>query len=271
MIAKLMNGKELAQKVREKLKLEVKSLKRTPGLTVVLVGENPASLIYVKNKVKYANEIGIKSEVVKFPDDVSEKKLLSFIERLNKSKKVNGILVQLPLPKHIDEFKIVNSIKPEKDVDGFTVYNKGLLSLGKPEIVACTPLGIMKMFEAYNVKISGKVAVVVGRSNIVGKPMAQLLLNNDATVIQCHSKTKNLAEITSKADILISAVGKKKLITGKHVKDGAVVVDVAMVRDEKNKRWLGDVDFEAVSKKASLITPVPGGVGPMTIAMLLKN
>ena len=271
MVFKLIDGKKLAEKVRNRLKLEVATLKKSPKLVVVLVGDNPASQIYVKNKEKYAGEVGIKSEVIRLASDVKQEKLLRIIKKLNKDKKVNGILVQLPLPKHIDEFDVINAIAPEKDVDGFTVYNKGLLSVGKPSMVPCTPLGIMEMFKEYKVKLDGKLAVVVGRSNIVGKPMAQLLLNNNATVIQCHSKTKNLSDITSKADILISAVGKKKLITEKYVKDKAVVIDVAMVRDEKNKKWVGDVDFEKVSKKASLITPVPGGVGPMTIAMLLQN
>ncbi len=271
MVVKLIDGKKLAEKVRNKLKLEVKSLKKKPKLTVILVGSDTASQIYVKNKHKYAMEVGIESDIIKLSKDISEDKLLKIIKKLNKNKKVNGILVQLPLPKHINEFNVINAINPEKDVDGFTIYNKGLLSIGKPNLVPCTPLGIMEMFKEYKVKLSGKLAVVVGRSNIVGKPMAQLLLNNDATVIQCHSKTKNLSEITSKADILISAVGKKGFISDKFVKSGAVVIDVAMVRDEKNKKWFGDVNFEKVSKKASLITPVPGGVGPMTIAMLLKN
>ena len=271
MVTKLIDGKKLAEKVRNKLKLEVKSLKKKPKLSVILVGDDSASKIYVKNKQKYAVEIGIESEVIKLDNSVSEDKLLKIIKKLNKNKKVSGILVQLPLPKHINEFNVINSINPEKDVDGFTIYNKGLLSIGKPNLVPCTPLGIMEMLKEYKVKLAGKLAVVIGRSNIVGKPMTQLLLNNDATVIQCHSKTKNLSEITSKADILITAVGKKGLITDKFVKNGAVVVDVAMVRDEKNKRWFGDVNFDKVSKKTILITPVPGGVGPMTIAMLLQN
>ena len=267
----LIDGKKLAEKVRNKLKSEIKSLKKAPKLTVVLVGDDPASKIYVKNKQKYALEIGMKSEVIKLDKDIKEEKLLKLIKKLNKDKKVNGILVQLPLPKHINEFDIINAISSEKDVDGFTVYNKGLLAIGKQNFVPCTPLGIMEMLKAYKINVVGKTACVIGRSNIVGKPMAQLLLNNDATVVQCHSKTKNLADITSKADIIISAVGKKNLVTEKHIKDGAVVIDVAMIHDEKNKKWLGDVNFATVSKKASFITPVPGGVGPMTIAMLLKN
>ncbi len=271
MTAKLIDGKKLAEKVRQRLKIVVKSLKKKPKLVVVLVGDNPASQIYVKNKQKYALEVGIESDVIRLDKTVEEKKLLKIIKKLNKDKKVNGILVQLPLLSHINEFDVINAISPQKDVDGFSVYNKGLLSIGKDALVPCTPLGIMEMFKEYKINLKGKLAVVVGRSNIVGKPMAQLLLNNDATVIQCHSKTKNLSDITSKADILISAVGKKNLITEKYVKDGAIVIDVAMIRDEKNKKWLGDVNFEKVSKKASFITPVPGGVGPMTIAMLLQN
>ena len=271
MTFKLIDGKKLAEKVRNKLKLEVKTFRKKPKLTVILVGDNPASQIYVRNKQKYAIEIGMESEVIRLGADISEEKLLKIINKLNKNKKVNGILVQLPLPKHINEFNVINAISSEKDVDGFTIYNKGLLSIGKPNLVPCTPLGIIEMLKAYKVDLKGKLAVVVGRSNIVGKPMAQLLLNNDATVIQCHSKTKKLNEITSKADIIISAVGKRNLISEKSVKNGAVVIDVAMIRDEKNKRWLGDVNFDKVSKKASLITPVPGGVGPMTIAMLLQN
>ena len=271
MTSNLIDGKKLAEKVRKNLKKEIDGFKKKPELVVILVGENPSSQIYVRNKIRYAKEVGIKSDVIKFSDDVSEKHLLKTIEKLNKNKKVSGILVQLPLPKHIDEFKVINCIKPEKDVDGFTVKNKGLLMLKKPRLVPCTPLGIMDILKSNKVNVAGKLAVVVGRSDIVGKPMAQLLLNSDATVVQCHSKTKNLSDVTSKADILISAVGKRNLITGKHVKNGAVVIDVAMIRDEKNKKWIGDVNFEQVSKKAKLITPVPGGVGPMTVAMLLKN
>lgn len=271
MTAKIIDGKKTAQKIRSELKLEIQNLKIKPELRVILVGNNPASQIYVKNKEKYASEVGIKSETIRLPEDITEEKLLKQIKKLNKNKHINGILVQLPLPSHINEFSVINAIAPEKDVDGFTIYNKGLLSIGKPALTPCTPLGIIELLKQYKIKIASKNAVVIGRSNIVGKPMAQLLLNEDATVTICHSKTKNLAEITSNADILISAVGKPKFIGKKYVKKDATVIDVAMNRDTKNNRWVGDVDFDNVSKVAKFITPVPGGVGPMTIAMLLKN
>ena len=271
MTAKIIDGKKTAQKIRSELKLEIQNLKIKPELRVILVGNNPASQIYVKNKEKYASEVGIKSETIRLPEDITEEKLLKQIKKLNKDKHINGILVQLPLPSHINEFSVINAIAPEKDVDGFTIYNKGLLSIGKPALTPCTPLGIIELLKQYKIKIASKNAVVIGRSNIVGKPMAQLLLNEDATVTICHSQTKNLAEITSNADILISAVGKPKFIGKKYVKKDATVIDVAMNRDTKNNRWVGDVDFDNVSKVAKFITPVPGGVGPMTIAMLLKN
>lgn len=271
MAFKLLNGKDVAKKIRNTLKSEIEKLKKKPNLTVVLVGNNPASLIYVKNKEKYANEVGMKSEVIKLPENTTEEKLLKLIKKLNKDKKVNGILVQLPLPKQINEFNIINAISPLKDVDGFTVENKGLLSIGKPNLVPCTPLGILELLKFYNIKIEGKNVVVVGRSNIVGKPISQLLLNENATVITCHSYTKNLKDITTKADILISAVGKENLITKNHVKENSVVIDVAMIRDVKNNCWKGDVKFNEVAPKTKFITPVPGGIGPMTIAMLLQN
>lgn len=271
MTAKIIDGKKTAQEIRSELKREIQNLKIKPKLRVILVGNNPASQIYVKNKEKYASEVGIKSETIRLPEDITEEKLLKQIKKLNKDKHINGILVQLPLPSHINEFSVINAIAPEKDVDGFTIYNKGLLSIGKPALTPCTPLGIIELLKQYKVNIASKNAVVIGRSNIVGKPMAQLLLNEDATVTICHSKTKNLAEITANADILISAVGKPKFIGKKYVKKGATVIDVAMNRDTKNNRWIGDVDFDNVSKVAKFITPVPGGVGPMTIAMLLKN
>lgn len=271
MAFKLLNGKDVAKKIRNTLKSEIEKLKKKPNLTVVLVGNNPASLIYVKNKEKYANEVGMKSEVMKLPENTTEEKLLKLIKKLNKDKKVNGILVQLPLPKQINEFNIINAISPLKDVDGFTVENKGLLSIGKPNLVPCTPLGILELLKFYNIKIEGKNVVVVGRSNIVGKPISQLLLNENATVTTCHSYTKNLKDITTKADILISAVGKENLITKNHVKENSVVIDVAMIRDVKNNCWKGDVKFNEVAPKTKFITPVPGGIGPMTIAMLLQN
>ena len=271
MTAKIIDGKKTAQEIRSELKREIQNLKIKPELRVILVGNNPASQIYVKNKEKYASEVGIKSETIRLPEDITEEKLLKQIKKLNKDKHINGILVQLPLPSHINEFSVINAIAPEKDVDGFTIYNKGLLSIGKPALTPCTPLGIIELLKQYKVNIASKNAVVIGRSNIVGKPMAQLLLNEDATVTICHSKTKNLAEMTANADILISAVGKPKFIGKKYVKKGATVIDVAMNRDTKNNRWVGDIDFDNVSKVAKFITPVPGGVGPMTIAMLLKN
>lgn len=271
MTAKIIDGKKTAQEIRSELKREIQNLKIKPELRVILVGNNPASQIYVKNKEKYASEVGIKSETIRLPEDITEEKLLKQIKKLNKDKHINGILVQLPLPSHINEFSVINAIAPEKDVDGFTIYNKGLLSIGKPALTPCTPLGIIELLKQYKVNIASKNAVVIGRSNIVGKPMAQLLLNENATVTICHSKTKNLAEMTANADILISAVGKPKFIGKKYVKKGATVIDVAMNRDTKNNRWVGDVDFDNVSKVAKFITPVPGGVGPMTIAMLLKN
>lgn len=271
MTAKIIDGKKTAQEIRSELKREIQNLKIKPELRVILVGNNPASQIYVKNKEKYASEVGIKSETIRLPEDITEEKLLKQIKKLNKDKHINGILVQLPLPSHINEFSVINAIAPEKDVDGFTIYNKGLLSIGKPALTPCTPLGIIELLKQYKVNIASKNAVVIGRSNIVGKPIAQLLLNEDATVTICHSKTKNLAEMTANADILISAVGKPKFIGKKYIKKGATVIDVAMNRDTKNNRWVGDVDFDNVSKVAKFITPVPGGVGPMTIAMLLKN
>ncbi len=271
MTINIIDGKNTAKKIRENLEKEISLLKKQPKLVVILIGNNSASEIYVKNKEKYANEVGIISEVIKLPNTTTENKVLSIIKKLNKNKKVNGILVQLPLPKQINEFNVINAISPDKDVDGFTIYNKGLLSLDKPNLVPCTPLGIIELLKQYKVKIEGKKAVVIGRSNIVGKPMAQLLLQENATVTICHSKTKNLKDITNTADILISAVGKPNLITKNHIKENAIVIDVAMNRDTKNNRWIGDVKFDEVSKKAKLITPVPGGVGPMTIAMLLQN
>ncbi len=272
MSAKLLNGKELAKELREELALEIKKLKAVPKLAVILVGDNPASEIYVRNKQKFAREVGIEPELIRLGAKTSKQKLMLAIEELNNNKLINGILVQLPLPPQLDEFDVINAISPEKDVDGFTVISKGLLSIGSDEGFApCTPLGIIKMLEHYKINIDGKRAVVIGRSNIVGKPMAQMLLNKNATVTMAHSKTKNLKDITKEADIIVSAVGQLNLITAKHIKDGAVVIDVAMIRDEANKTWLGDVKFDEVSQKAKFITPVPGGVGPMTVACFLSN
>ncbi len=271
MTAKLLDGKKVASLIRAKIKKEIEKLKIKPKLTVILIGDDSASQIYVKNKQKFATEVGIESEIIKLPTKTTETKLLKIIDNLNNDKSVNGILVHLPLPSHINELKVINKISPKKDVDGFTVISKGVLSIGKNTFIPCTPFGIVELLKHYKIKIEGKNTVIVGRSNIVGKPLANLLLNMDATVTVCHSKTKNLKDITNKADIFISAVGKKNLITKDHIKKGAIVIDVAILRDEKTKTWVGDLKFDEVSKKASFITPVPGGIGPMTVAHLLKN
>ena len=277
MVAKLLDGKKTSAKYVESFKSLIERVKlkykKVPKLTVILVGENPASLIYVKNKQKRCEEIGISSEVIRLKKEVSQKKLLEVISKLNKDKKVNGVLVQLPLPSHIDEEIIINAVSPEKDVDGFNVINKGRLFVGdKAGFIPCTPLGILKMLQNYKIKVDGKKAVVLGRSFIVGKPMAELMLQNNATVTICHSHTKNLKYITKSADILISAMGVKAgMIKSSYVKEGAVVVDVAMIRNPATNKLVGDVDFKSVSKIASYMTPVPGGVGPMTIAMLMNN
>lgn len=277
MVAKLLDGKKTSTKYVESFKSVIERVKlkykKVPKLTVILVGDNPASLIYVKNKQKRCEEIGISSEVIHLKEDVSQKKLLEVISKLNKDKKVNGILVQLPLPSHIDEEVIINAVSPEKDVDGFNIINKGKLFVGdKTGFIPCTPLGILKMLQKYKIKIDGKKVVVLGRSFIVGKPMAELMLQNNATVTICHSHTKNLKDITKSADILISAMGVKAgMITASYVKEGCVVVDVAMIRNSITNKLVGDVDFKSVSKIASYMTPVPGGVGPMTIAMLMNN
>lgn len=273
-MAKMINGKEIAAQVRAGLKTEIQELKdRTgvvPGLTVVLVGENPASVVYVRNKIKACEEVGIRSVQHKLPETTTHAELLALIRELNASKEVHGILVQLPLPKQIDEEEILEEISPSKDVDGFHPYNVGRLMIGNPVLQPCTPYGVMHLIESTGIDISGKDAVVVGRSNIVGKPMAMMLLRRNATVTVCHSKTTDLVERIKKADILVAAIGRAEFIKGEWVKDGAVVIDVGMNRTSEGK-LVGDVDFEGASEKASFITPVPGGVGPMTIAMLLKN
>jgi methylenetetrahydrofolate dehydrogenase (NADP+)/methenyltetrahydrofolate cyclohydrolase len=235
-----------------------------------LVGDDPASQIYVKHKVAACHEVGFNSEVIRLPVDTSEEQVLQTINKLNVATEVHGILVQLPLPEHIREEKVIAAINPEKDVDGFHPTNMGKLLAGKPHYIACTPFGCLKLLEEYRIDIRGKHAVVVGRSNIVGKPIAALLLNKDATVTVCHSRTENLIEITRQADILVAAVGKPRFITGKMIKSGAIVLDVGMNRLTTGK-VVGDVDFPAACKKAGMITPVPRGVGPMTIAMLLSN
>ncbi len=269
----LIDGKALAAKMQAELKVKVDKLKEAgsvPGLAVILVGEDPASQIYVRNKARQATAIGLNSSVVRLPETVSEKELLELIEQYNQSEQWHGIMVQLPLPKHISEEKVLLAIDPEKDVDGFHPMNMGRLWAGNPLMIPSTPAGIMEMFREYNVELSGKRAVVIGRSNIVGKPMAQLLMMADATVTIAHSRTKNLRELTKEADILVVAIGRDRMIKADDVKDGAVVIDVGMNRDEDGKLH-GDVDFDEVKEVASLITPVPGGVGPMTITMLMEQ
>ncbi len=273
MTGKLIDGKAIGQEIRDEIKERVTALKEhgcQPGLVVVLVGDNQASRTYVRNKQKSSSEVGMKSELIELPVTVSEKDLLDQVARLNNDDSIHGILVQLPLPDHIDENLVIRAIDPTKDVDGFHPENVGKMIIGQNAFLSCTPYGIIKLLERTGTEISGKHAVIVGRSNIVGKPMGQLLLQRDATVTYCHSKTNDLASFTKQADILIVAIGKTKFITDEHIKEGAVVIDVGMNRDE-NGKLCGDVDFETAKTKASAITPVPGGVGPMTITMLLKN
>ncbi|MEK5070449.1 bifunctional methylenetetrahydrofolate dehydrogenase/methenyltetrahydrofolate cyclohydrolase FolD [Sporosarcina sp. FSL K6-1508] len=273
MSGKLIDGIAIGKEIREEIKERVTVLKEQgcqPGLAVVLVGENQASRTYVKNKQKSSFEAGMKSELIELPVTVSEEELLNHVTRLNNDDSIHGILVQLPLPNHIDENLVIRAIDPTKDVDGFHPENVGKMIIGQKSFLSCTPYGIIKLLERTGTEISGKHAVIVGRSNIVGKPMGQLLLQRDATVTYCHSKTNDLASFTKQADILIVAIGKTKFITDAHIKEGAVVIDVGMNRDE-NGKLCGDVDFESAKTKASAITPVPGGVGPMTITMLLKN
>ena len=272
--ARIINGKEIAAQVRAELKSDIQALKeRTgviPGLTVVLVGENPASVVYVRNKVKACEEVGIRSTQNKLPETATQAELLKLIRELNASKDVHGILVQLPLPKQIDEEAILEEISPSKDVDGFHPYNMGRLMIGNPLLQPCTPFGVMRLIDSTGIDLSGKEAVVVGRSNIVGKPMAMMLLRRNATVTICHSKTKDLSERIAKADVVVAAVGRAEFVKGDWIKEGAVVIDVGINRTAEG-RLVGDVDFEGASERAGYITPVPGGVGPMTIAMLLKN
>ncbi|KAA0966017.1 bifunctional methylenetetrahydrofolate dehydrogenase/methenyltetrahydrofolate cyclohydrolase FolD [Sporosarcina sp. ANT_H38] len=273
MTGKLIDGIAIGKEIREEIKERVTALKEQgcqPWLAVVLVGENQASRTYVRNKQKSSLEVGMKSELIELPITVSEKELLDHVTRLNNDDSIHGILVQLPLPDHIDENLVIRAIDPTKDVDGFHPENVGKMIIGQEAFLSCTPYGIIKLLERTGTEISGQHAVIVGRSNIVGKPMGQLLLQRDATVTYCHSKTKDLVSFTKQADILIVAIGKTKFITDEHIKEGAVVIDVGMNRDE-NGKLCGDVDFESAKTKASAITPVPGGVGPMTITMLLKN
>jgi len=269
----IIDGKKVAAELREELKKKIAELKSTynatPGLTVILVGEDPASKIYVKNKEKFAKEVGMNSEVIRYPADLEEKKLLSKINELNKNDKISGILVQLPLPKHIDKRKVIEAIDHTKDVDGFHPMNVGNLSSGYDSSIPCTPLGCSLLLKKVEKKLSGKHAVVIGRSNLNGKPMTQLLLKENCTVTITHSKTKDLKAECLRADIIIAAVGMPKLVKGDWVKKGAIVIDVGINKTDTG--IVGDVDFEEVSKVAKAVTPVPGGVGPMTISCLLSN
>ena len=269
-MAVLIDGKALAAKVKERVREEAAKLSRKPGLAVILVGENPASKVYVAGKEKDCAECGIVSFPYKLTAETTREELLGLIEQLNANDEVDGILVQLPLPKHLDEREVINAIASHKDVDCFHPVNVGKMSIGEPAFLPCTPAGCMEMLTEYGIEIRGKRCVVLGRSNIVGKPMGMLLTAADGTVTTCHSRTVDLAKICAEADILVSAIGKTKFVTADMVKDGAVVIDVAMNRDE-NGKLCGDVDFDAVAPKCSCITPVPGGVGPMTRAMLMEN
>lgn len=273
MKAKLIEGKQISAKLREEMKLEVAALAEegiTPGLAVVIVGEDPASQVYVRNKEKGCEELGIYSEKYELPAATTQEELIALVDTLNHKPDIDGILVQLPLPRHIDEKKIIEAISPDKDVDAFHAANVGKIMIGDYKFLPCTPAGIMELIASTGIEAAGKECVVIGRSNIVGKPMSMLLLHQNGTVTICHSKTQNLAEVTSRADILVAAVGRAKFVTADMVKKGAVVIDVGMNRDEQGK-LCGDVDFDAVCEVAGAITPVPGGVGPMTITMLLRN
>ena len=272
-MAELIDGKMISTLIKDECKEKVAEYKKqgiSICLAVIQVGNDPASSVYVNNKKKTCAYIGIDSLSYELPEETTQEELLALIEELNQKKEVNGILVQLPVPKHIDEKTIINAISPKKDVDGFHPQSVGSLCIGQPGFVSCTPAGIIELLKRTNVDISGKHCVVIGRSNIVGKPMALLMLRENATVTVTHSKTKNLKEITKQADILIVAIGKPKFVDSSYVKEGAVVIDVGIHRNEDNK-LCGDVDFDSVKTSVSAITPVPGGVGPMTIAMLMKN
>ena len=272
-MSKLISGKEVSLKVKNQVAEETAELKKqgiTPGLAVIIVGNDPASRVYVNSKKKACAEVGFNSYEYALPEETTQEELLELVQKLNNDNNVNGILCQLPLPKHIEENAIINAIKAEKDVDAFHPFNVGKIMIGEYAFLPCTPAGVMELIDSTGVEISGKSCVVIGRSNIVGKPMAMLLLHRSGTVTICHSKTQNLQEICRNADILVAAVGRANFVTEDMVKDGAVVIDVGMNRLE-NGKLCGDVDFENVEKKASFITPVPGGVGPMTIARLMKN
>jgi methylenetetrahydrofolate dehydrogenase (NADP+)/methenyltetrahydrofolate cyclohydrolase len=269
MTAILLDGKKTAEEIRASLKREISGLKEKPGLATIIVGDNPSSRLYVGIKRRTCEEVGIYSELYELPEKTKEEELIKLIKRLNADKKIHGILVQMPIPKHISEKKVFAAIAVEKDVDGFHDYNMGCLLTGEEKMVPCTPKGVVRLLEKYGITIAGKNVVVVGRSKIVGRPTALMLLNRDATVTICHSKTKNLAMHTLLADILVVAVGSPKLITADMVKKGVVVVDVGTTK--VGSKLVGDVDFDSVKEKAEYMTPVPGGVGPMTVAMLLEN
>ena len=269
----IIDGKKVSAQVKEQVASETKELIAqgiTPGLAVILVGDDPASRVYVNNKKKACELVGFKSEEFKLPATTTQEELLALVEELNNRKDINGILCQLPLPKGLDDNAVIEAISPLKDVDAFHKQNVGRIMIGDYDFLPCTPAGIMEMLHAYDIDVDGKNCVVIGRSNIVGKPMGMLLLHENGTVTICHSHTKNLKEITAQADILVAAIGRAKFVTADMVKEGAVVIDVGMNRDE-NGKLCGDVDFENVKEKCSYITPVPGGVGPMTIATLMKN
>ncbi len=270
----IIDGKKVSAQVKEKVRLETQALKEkhgiTPGLAVVIVGDDPASRVYVNNKKKACELVGFTSEEYALPASTTQEELLELVHTLNEKKDINGILVQLPLPKHLDDKAVIEAISPQKDVDAFHAVNVGKIMLGEYDFLPCTPAGVMEMLHAYDIPVEGKECVVIGRSNIVGKPMGMLLLHENGTVTICHSRTKNLAEVCQRADILVAAVGIAKFVKADMVKEGAVVIDVGMDRDE-NGKLCGDVDFENVKDKCSFITPVPGGVGPMTISTLMKN
>jgi methylenetetrahydrofolate dehydrogenase (NADP+) / methenyltetrahydrofolate cyclohydrolase len=273
MTAQIINGKEIAQAVRQEIRKEVDDLKKqgyVPGLAVILVGDNQASQTYVRNKEKACLDLGMHSVLIKKPATLSQEELIANINELNQDDSIHGILVQLPLPEHINEKAIIEAISPEKDVDGFHPVNIGRMMTGQSTFLPCTPYGVMVMLQHINYNLEGKHVVVVGRSNIVGKPAGQLMLNANATVTICHSRTKDLAYYTKQADVIVAAVGKRNIITADHIKEGAVIIDVGMNRNDEGK-LCGDVDYEGVLNKASYVTPVPGGVGPMTITMLMKN
>ena len=272
-MATMIDGKEVSLFIKNRIKNETEKLKEdgvTPGLAVILVGDNSASRVYVRNKKLACEYCGFYSESYELPEETTQEQLLELIDTLNKNERIDGILVQMPLPRHIDPDTVVNAILPSKDVDAFNPENVGRIMLGEYSFLPCTPAGVMELLKYYNIDVSGKECVVIGRSNIVGKPMAMLLLHENATVTVCHSKTSDLPSVTRRADILVSAVGRPHFVTSDMVKDGAVVIDVGINRTPDGK-LCGDVDFDAVEKKASFITPVPGGVGPMTISMLMQN